>query len=311
MNNRALSSRHAAGKPSPPKHPKESLEPGGGRLSPESVKHANEATIEEVPMTYPFVATASGVVREQPLRRGPHTPEAPRRMSRGTPESMARRQAMQRGEGVDAALHAYAGEGRASASPANGSALGNENGADEGCVSPAPRPIVDALVAKHLQGSSAYEGQPYQSSTASSAVGRQEGSSVRDMPYADDWSSRPPYANVRGQGSRRDASYRQSYGDSNAGSGRASGSVSRGHTFVQPEWMHTERPAGKPTGREGLRERQLQASRESSGRDGLPPRDQVAQILQHSEASLRSAPGGDMFGTIDRLSKKYGAQTLQ
>lgn len=312
MNNRTHSGRHAAGKPSPPKHPKESLEPGGGRLSPESAKYANEATTEEVPMTYPFVATASATIPEQPLRPGPHTPEAPRRMSRGTPQSIARRQAMQRGEGVDAALHAYGGgEGRASVSPAYGSTLENEGGADAGCVSAAPRPMVDALVEKHVQGSSVHGGKPYQARTASAAVGRREGSSVHDVPCADGQSVRPPYAVIGDQGSRRDVSYRQSYGHGNVGSGRGSRGVSQGQMFMQPEWMHTERPAGKPTGREGLREHQLQASHGSSGRDVLPPRDQVAQIMQHSEASLRSAPGGEMFGMIDKLSKKYGAQTLQ
>lgn len=303
VNNRSPVGTHAAGKPSPPKHPKESLQRGGGRLSPAAAKHANDATTEEVPMTYPFVATAAGTVPVQPRRVEPHTPEAPRRMSRGTPESMSRWQAMQRSEGVDAALHAYAED-----APAVAADSCPVHGAEAG-VSSGTRPLVETLVAKHARGKLVHGGEQHQSRTSSSAGERPAGSSVHDAPYSVDGLSRPPYAVLGDRGTRRDAAFGHSV-PGYVASGRPGVGMSQGHRMVQPEWMHMDRPAGKPTGRE-VEGAHSHASHGSRGYDSLHNRDQVAKILQHNEASLRTSPGGEMFGMIDQLSRKYGDHALE
>lgn len=304
VNNRSPVGIHAAGKPSPPKQqPREALQRGSGRLSPAAAKHANDATTEEVPMTYPFVATAAGTVPAQPGRVVPHTPEAPRRMSRGTPESMSRRQAMQRSEGVDAALHAYAEEAPAVAAdprPVHGVEAG---------VSSGTRPLVEALVAKHARGNLMHGLEHHQSRMSRSAGERRAGSSVHDAPYSVDGCTRPPYAVLGDRGDQRDAAYGHSV-PGYVTSGRPGVGMSQGHRMVQPEWMHMDRPAGKPTGRE-VEGAHSHASRGSSGYDSLHNRDQVAKIMQHNEASLRTSPGGEMFGMIDQLSRKYGAHALE
>lgn len=315
----------AAGKPSPPKQ--DSRGARGGRLSPECAKYANNVTTDEVPMMFPFVATAAGT--EPSLQPQPrlHTPEAPRQMSRITPASMARRWAEQRGEGVEAAMHAHAGAALPSPSV-------SETHTSETAVL---RPAVDALVAQHVSAAGGYgagqapagvsDVRAALAETASRAAGHAR-SDTRSMraPYAmmgdtGSQESQAEFLPERGYGLRSQSWVPQDQaamlgakvGDEG---GRFTRGTDRGasqrHGHVPPDWMHVDRPAGVTTAG-AARRGEVWGSQPhtSGGRAAAQAHDQVGKILQHSEATLRTSPGGEMFGMIDELSRKYGAQSLK
>eukprot|EP00892_Ulva_mutabilis_P011150 jgi/Ulvmu1/8407/UM042_0114.1 len=308
----------AAGRPSPQKQDSPQRLQGGGRGSPESVKHANDVTAEEVPLMFPFVATAAGTVPAQQHATRPHTPEAPRHMSRGTPASIARWQEMQRGDGVNAALHAYAGYGSHGQD-------GDEEGGRAGSERSGTRPEVDALVSKHVAGSGRYSVSAGQRPAA--------GWAASDGTHADGGSTRAPYATLVDTASRatsmhgrphlhssqrggppQDQTGVQGGGGVMEGSrymrGTDRGAFQHGHEYVQPEWMHVQRPAGvaTATGRDEVWDSK---PRMSGGHASTHTDDHVGKIMRHNEATVRASPGGEMFGVIDELARKYGAHSLK
>lgn len=270
---------------------------------------------------FPFVASAAGTVASPQDSTRPHTPEAPRRMSRGTPASMARRQAMQRSDGVDAALHAYAASdpsGQYAGRPSQPHEAGGELGVR--------RPVVEALVTKHAAGSTRYSSSGRASAAGSVGVNESVsggGAGSMRAPYATLADTGLQAATMHGRlhgGSQEQMTVQEGTGE---GEGRRymrgtdRGTSHRGHVYVQPEWMHVERPAGRAAG--------IATAGGTAGRGGLgrpgphmsgghaaaQTHDQVGEIMHHNEASLRAAPGGEMSGVIDDLARKYGAQSLK